>query len=143
LPHDVGDQNEVRAARVSQAGTGVAPVQAPVRTVWTDDVERFTRIHPAVAHYTGQAELAQVIEEGLEARRTGDVEAATRKLGRAVQLASGSGNEGTRRLLLGVVDIEDAERGTVRLKPRVTAEAEMTLDTRSRRTVRLVRRENG
>jgi hypothetical protein len=67
------------------------------------------------------------------------VDSATKKLGRAVQLASGSGNDGTRRLLLGVVDVEDAVRGTVRLKPKVSAEAEMTLDTRSRRTVRLVR----
>jgi hypothetical protein len=138
-PHDVGDRNEVRAARISLGGTGVAAGQAPVRAIWTDDVELFTRIHPAVAHYTGQAELARIIEEGLEARRAGDVDSATRKLGRAVQLASGSGNDGTRRLLLGVVDVDDAARGTVRLKPKVSAEAEMTLDTRSRRTVRLVR----
>jgi len=67
------------------------------------------------------------------------VDRATERLGRAVQLAATSGNEGTRRLLEAVVDIDDAERGTVRLKTRVTKEDEMTLDTRSRRTVRLPR----
>ena len=136
---EVGDSNEVRAARISLVGEGAAPTQAPVRAIWTDDAERATRIHQGVAHYSGQAELAGAIEEGLEARRAGEVDIATERLGRAVQLAVASGNEGTRRLLETVVDIDDAERGTVRLKTRVTKEDEMTLDTRSRRTVRLPR----
>ena len=136
---DVGDSNEVRAARISLVGEGAAPTQAPVRAIWTDDAERATRIHQGVAHYSGQAELAGAIEEGLQARRDGDIDTATERLGRAVQLATESGNEGTRRLLEAVVDIDDAERGTVRLKTRVTKEDEMTLDTRSRRTVRLPR----
>jgi von Willebrand factor type A C-terminal domain/von Willebrand factor type A domain len=139
VPQDVGDSNEVRAARISLVGEGAAPTQAPVRAIWTDDAERATRIDQGVAHYSGQAELAGAIEEGLAARRDGDVETATRRLGRAVQLAAESGNEGTRRLLEAVVDIEDAERGTVRLRTKVTKEDEMTLDTRSRRTVRLPR----
>lgn len=139
MPQEVGDANEVRAARVSLVGEGAAPTQAPVRAIWTDDAERSTRINQGVAHYSGQAELAGAIEEGLSARRAGDVETATERLGRAVQLAAASGNEGTRRLLEAVVDIEDPERGTVRLKTKVTKEDEMTLDTRSRRTVRLPR----
>ncbi len=138
-PQEVGDSNEVRAARISLVGEGAAPTQAPVRAIWTDDAERATRIHQGVAHYSGQAELAGAIDEGLQARRTGEVEVATERLGRAVQLAVASGNEGTRRLLEAVVDIDDAERGTVRLKTGVTKEDEMTLDTRSRRTVRLPR----
>src|SRR5205085_9418432 len=119
VPQEVGDANEVRAARVSLVGEGAAPTQAPVRAIWTDDTDRATRIHQGVAHYSGQAELANAIEEGLQARRAGDVETATERLGRAVQLAVGSGNEGTRRLLETVVDIQDAERGTVRLKTKV------------------------
>jgi von Willebrand factor type A C-terminal domain/von Willebrand factor type A domain len=138
-PQDVGDSNEVRAARISLVGEGAAPTQAPVRAIWTDDAERSTRIHRTVAHYGGQAELAGAIEDGLRARRDGDVERATERLGRAVQLAATSGNEGTRRLLEAVVDIDDPDRGTVRLKTRVSKEDEMTLDTRSRRTVRLPR----
>jgi von Willebrand factor type A C-terminal domain/von Willebrand factor type A domain len=139
VPQEVGEANEVRAARVSLVGEGAAPTQAPVRAIWTDDAERATQINRDVAHYSGQEELAGAIEEGLQARRDGDIEAATRRLGRAVQLAAVSGNEGTRRLLEAVVEVEDAERGTVRLRTRVTKEDEMTLDTRSRRTVRLPR----
>jgi hypothetical protein len=42
-------------------------------------------------------------------------------------------------LLRNVVDVEDAEKGTVRLKGGVTKEAEMMLETRSTRTARLAR----
>jgi von Willebrand factor type A C-terminal domain/von Willebrand factor type A domain len=138
-PQDIGEENELRAARVTVVMDGLAVTQVPVRAVWTHDNELTTRIDRAVAHYTGQEELAQAIEEGLEARRAGDYEAATHKLGRAAALAHETGNEATTRLLQRVVDIEDVERGTVRLRSDVTKEDEMTLDTRSRKTVRLIR----
>ena len=63
-----------------------------MRAVWTDDMAASTSINPQVAHYTGQAELAQVIQQGLDLRKVGDMDGATAKLGRAVQLASASGN---------------------------------------------------
>jgi von Willebrand factor type A C-terminal domain len=110
--------------------------QAMVRAIWTDDAALSTRINPNVAHYTGQAELAQVIQEGLEARKQGDEETATAKLGRAVALAEQSNNEDTARLLAKVVDVVDAATGTVRLKKKVDDADEMALDTRSTRTVR-------
>jgi hypothetical protein len=111
--------------------------QGLVRAVWTDDMAASTRINPQVAHYTGQAELAQVIQQGLEARKAGDMDGATAKLGRAVQLASASGNEDTAKLLAKVVDVVDAASGTVRLKARVADADEMTLETRSTKTVRV------
>ncbi|HEY3952171.1 MAG TPA: hypothetical protein VGM53_02255, partial [Streptosporangiaceae bacterium] len=89
-----------------------------------------------IAHYTGQAELAQVIQDGLEARKRGDEDLATAKLGRAVALAEESGNEDTAKLLARVVDVVDAATGTVRLKKRVDDADEMALDTRSTKTVR-------
>jgi hypothetical protein len=138
---EVGEENEVRAARVSLLADGRDAGQAAVRAVWTDNADLTTRIDRSVAHYSGQEELADVIQAGLEARRAGDVDDATRRLGRAVQLAHLSGNEGTRRLLESVVEVDDAERGTVRLKTGVTKGDEMVLDTRSRRTVRLRTRE--
>ena len=113
--------------------------QALVRAVWTDDETLSTRISPQVAHYTGQAELAQVIQDGLEARKAGDDVTATVKLGRAVQLAHESGNDGTMRLLRKVVDVEDEATGTIRVKRNVEALDEMELDTRSTRTVRVGR----
>ena len=95
------------------------------------------RISPQVAHYTGQAELASAIHDGLEARKAGDDDTATVKLGRAVQLAHESGNEGTVKLLQKVVEVDDPATGTVRLKRGVAAVDEMALDTRSTRTVRV------
>ena len=61
---------------------------------------------------------------------------ATTRLGRAVALAEQSGNEDTARLLAKVVEVLDAATGTVRLRKNVTDADEMTLDTRSARTVR-------
>ncbi|MFC5720271.1 VWA domain-containing protein [Streptomyces gamaensis] len=135
---------EMLAARVSLVlpgpGTPRVLAQGLVRAVWTDDPAASTAINPQVAHYTGQAELARAIQAGLELRKAGDLDGATAKLGRAVQLASRSGNEDTARLLAKVVDVVDAASGTVRLKPKVSEEAEMTLETRSTRTVRVKKR---
>ncbi len=111
-----------------------------IRAVWTDDLVAATTIDPQVAHYTGQAELASVIKEGLELRKHGDEAGATTRLGRAVQLAHGSGNEETAKLLARVVDVEDAAAGTVRLKARIAEADEMTLETRSTKTVRVTKK---
>ncbi|MGW2955465.1 vWA domain-containing protein [Streptomyces eurythermus] len=111
--------------------------QGLVRAVWTDDMAASTAMSPQVAHYTGQAELAQVIQQGIDMRKAGDFDGATAKLGRAVQLANASGNADTAKLLAKVVDVVDAATGTVRLKTRVTEADEMTLETRSTKTVRV------
>jgi serine/threonine protein phosphatase PrpC len=131
---------EMLAARVrlvadSPSGPEVLG-QGLVRAIWTDDEALSTKINPRVAHYTGQAELAAVIQDGLEARKQGDEETATAKLGRAVALAHQSGNEDTAKLLAKVVDVVDAETGKVRLRQQVTDADEMALDTRSTKTVR-------
>ena len=87
-----------------------------VRATWSDDATLTTRINPAVAHYTGQAELADAIQEGLAAKAAGDEATATVKLGKAAQLAAETGNDEATAKLQKVVDIEDAETGTVRLQ---------------------------
>ena len=127
---------EMLAARVSLLVDAQVLGQGLVRAVWTDEAALSTRISPQVAHFTGQAELAQAIQEGLEARKRGDRETATARLGRATMLAQQSGNEDTARLLARVVDVVDAASGTVRLRKRVDDADEMALDTRSTRTVR-------
>lgn len=140
-PAGVGQ--EMLAARVSlvlPSPGGEAPQvlsQGLVRAVWTDDLAASTTMNPQVAHYTGQAELARAIQQGLQARKAGDLDSATAKLGRAVQLAAACGNEDTARLLAKVVDVVDEATGTVRLKQRVTDADEMTLETRSTKTVRV------
>ncbi|WP_306190112.1 MULTISPECIES: VWA domain-containing protein [unclassified Streptomyces] len=124
----------------AESGGGSAQnlgAQGLVRAVWTDDMAASTSINPQVAHYTGQAELAQAIQQGLDLRKAGDIDGATAKLGRAVQLAGASGNADTAKLLAKVVDVVDAATGTVRLKAKVEEADEMTLETRSTKTVRV------
>lgn len=130
-PGNVGE--EMLAGRVSLVVGGVVTEQHQglIRAIWTDDVELSTHISPEVAHYTGQEELADAVREGIEARQAGDEATATQRLGRAVQLAVESGNDATLQLLEQVVDIEDLDTGTVRLKPHIEEVDEMALDTRS------------
>ena len=59
------------------------------------------------------------------------------KLGRAVQLAVATGNEESTTKLRKVVDIENSETGTVRLKRAVDKADEMALDTASTKTTRI------
>jgi hypothetical protein len=93
----------------------------------------------ADAGTTGQTELADAIQDGLAARRAGDLETATAKLGRAVALAHASGEEETARLLAGVVDVVDPVTGTIQLKAKVRDVDEMILDVESTKTVRVKR----
>lgn len=140
-PGAVGD--EVLAGRASliyfQNNVENKIAEARILAVWTDDEAKSTKIDRVVAHYTGQAELAQSIQDGLDARASGDEDRATALLGKAVKIAHDSGNEATAKLLRTVVDVEDAETGTVRLKRSVAKEDAMALETRSTKTARIVK----
>ncbi len=105
-----------------------------VRAIWTDDPEPAARIDLHVAHYSGQAELAAAIQEGLQARREGNLDRATLRLGRAVQISLSSGRTDLLSLLTKVVDVVDGDAGTVTLGRKVEDYDEMALDTRSTRT---------
>jgi hypothetical protein len=134
---------EMLAGRVSLVATSAAnPAgevlgQGLIKVTWTDDEALSTRINKHVASYTGQAELAAAIQEGLEASKNGNEELATARLGRAVALAHEAGNADMARLLANVVDVVDEATGTVRLKKKVDAGDAMALDTRSTKTVRV------
>jgi hypothetical protein len=132
---------EMLAARVSlihETESGEQNLgQGLVKAIWTEDVAMSTRINRHVAHYSGQAELAQAILDGLEADRAGDRVRAEDRLGRAVALAHESGNVESARLLADVVDVINPATGTVRLKTRILDADKMALDTRSTKTVRV------
>jgi hypothetical protein len=128
---------EMLAARVSVATGGDVMSSSLVLATWTDDMALSTKINQRVAHYTGQAELAAAIQEGLAARDAGDIETATSKLGRAVQLAASSGHEDTAKLLGRVVDVVDERTGTVRLKQRVAGVDAELANVRSVKTIRV------
>jgi len=140
-PGAVGD--EMLAGRAgliaSLWGAETKLSEARILAIWTDDEAQSTKIERHVAHYTGQAELAESIQEGLEARAKGDIDVATAKLGKAVKIAFESGNEATAKLLRTIVDVENPADGTVRLKRSVAKEDEMALETRSTKTSRIVK----
>jgi hypothetical protein len=128
---------EQLAARVQLAVGDTVVAQGLVKALWSNDDTLTTRINPAVAHYTGQAELANVIQEGLAAKADGDDDTATAKLGRAVQLATETGNDEATSRLKKVVDVDDPGTGKVRLKASVDKLDEMALDTASTKTTRI------
>jgi hypothetical protein len=128
---------EQLVSRVQLVVGGEVVGQGLVRATWSDDTTLTTRINPAVAHYTGQTELASAIQEGLAAKAAGDEATATLKLGRAAQLAAATGDDEATNRLKRVVDIEDPETGTVRLKAKVSKLDEMALDTSSTKTTRV------
>lgn len=131
--------SEQLAARVQIAVDGQVLTSGLVKARWSDDDALTARISPEVAHYTGQEELAEAIQEGLAAKAAGDEATATVKLGRAVQLAQQTGNEEATSRLRRVVDIDDEEQGTVRLKRNTNKLDEMALDTASTKTTRVRR----
>ena len=84
---------EKLAARVSVVAGDQVLGEGLVKAVWTADTALSAQISRRVAHYTGQAELAQAVQEGLSARKNGDIATATAKLQRAMELAVESGND--------------------------------------------------
>jgi hypothetical protein len=115
-----------------------ASAGAPVTVTWTEDAGLSTRIDAQVAHYSGQAEKARAIQDGLEALERHDEATATLHLGRALALAEASGDAETTRRLRQVIEPVAAD-GTLRLRREAGKVAVMDLDVGSTRTVRAKR----
>jgi hypothetical protein len=127
------DEEPIRLAKVRIVVGDELSDERLIRARWTENPELSTKMNGKVAHITGQAELADAIVEGLAAHKAGDIEVATAKLRRAVQLAEESGHEDTLKLLRKVVD---ASTGTVRLRQNMSQiDAEMA-EVASQTTVR-------
>jgi uncharacterized protein YegL len=135
-----GEGEELMACRpkvvYSQNGTEITTDGQRIVAQWTSDVALSAKIEPNVAHYTGQEELADAIREGLEAKSRGDVDQATVLLGKAAKIAIQTGNDEVTARLKKVVDVIDADSGTVRLKSGDNKGAELELDMGGTRTVR-------
>jgi von Willebrand factor type A C-terminal domain/von Willebrand factor type A domain len=130
----IGDR--MLAGRAVLMVDGQAAAEGNVLAVWTDDEELSTRLHPDVAHATGQADLADAIHHGLEAFHARDTERATHHLGRAVKLAHEVGDTVRLDHLCTIVDVDDAVTGTVHLRDDPHKIDVMTLDASSTKTVR-------
>jgi len=128
---------EMLAGRIKLVVGDEVVSEARIRAVWTDDAARSTRINRELAHYTGQAQFASAIDEAYDARRSGDLDRATKLFGTAVSIAHEIGDTHRLQDLAKVVDIEDAATGTVVLKPNVDALDDLALEVDSIKTNRL------
>ncbi len=138
-PLGLGEQMLVcRPSVVVGSGLGETVVAGePATVTWTEDAGLTTRIDAQVAHYTGQAEKARAIQDGLEAMERHDDATATLHLGRALALAETSGDAETTRRLREVVEADGG--GTLRLRRGAAKLSVMDLDVGSTRTVRAKR----
>jgi hypothetical protein len=131
---------EILAARVSLVlpAHGDAPdvvlAEGNVLAEWTDDEMPSTGLHPWVEHYSDQERLADSIRMGLGAYKEGDLGAASRELGRAVNLAQETGNKETSVRLNGVVAVDPAT-GVTYVRKGIDRAAEMGLDVKSGKSV--------
>jgi hypothetical protein len=105
-----------------------------VLAVWTDDDKQSAVINPHVASYTGQAELADRIQEGIRALEAGNEAGAQSALQRANNLAEQTGHEATQKLIRKLADVDD--KGTLKIKRNIDKMDVKELDTRSTRTAR-------
>jgi hypothetical protein len=128
---------EMLAGRIKLVVGDEVVSEARIRALWTDDAALSTRINRELAHYTGQAQFASAIDEAYDARRSGDLDRATKLFGTAVSIAHEIGDTHRLQDLAKVVDIEDAATGTVRLKPDADARDELALQVDSIKTNRL------
>ncbi|GAA1753970.1 VWA domain-containing protein [Streptomonospora arabica] len=129
----------MRAARVGPVHAGSDPADGPREDVvveWADGPGPSAPADGAAAPGTGASELSRAVQEGLRARRDGDTDTATARLGRAVALAHASGDEAAAALLDSVVEAVDPAAGTVRLRPAVARAHEAEPETRSTTTMR-------
>lgn len=137
-PQSEGEEMMACRPRVVYTQDGAEVVSDGQRIVatWTSDEALSTRIDPNVAHYTGQEELASAIREGLDAKARGNIDQATVLLGKAAKIAIQTGNDEVTARLKKVVDVIDADTGTVRMKGGDNKGAELELDMGGTRTVR-------
>jgi Ca-activated chloride channel family protein len=94
-----------------------------IRARWTADHALSSVINPVVGHYTKERELRAVMMAGFDAYDAGDLGGAEEQWGRAVALASDTGNEEALRRLGVFVDIVGTPAdGVVRAKSTITPE---------------------
>ena len=139
-PGNIGQEKLAGRVQLVAKDSGGATLlgEDKIRAIWTEDEDLSTRINGRVAHYTGQAEMAQAIQEGLDAQKAGDLDTATARLGRALDLAVESGHEDTVKMLRKVTEVDPAT-SKVRAKAKVDKGDAMELDVVSTKTVRAKR----
>jgi von Willebrand factor type A domain/von Willebrand factor type A C-terminal domain len=128
--------DEMLAARVTLVVGGEPVGQSLVPVVWTDDAAKSTQMNKRVADAMGERELANVIQEAVDAHRAGDVSTATDRFGKAVRIANETSNDAVIDRISKLVEIDDPVTGRVRPKAKIEDVDMLTFETRSTRTSR-------
>jgi hypothetical protein len=132
VPPGEVDQRRL-CARVSLLVGGEPAGEALIPATWTDDDAKSTHINKRVAAARGETEIADAIQEGVDALNEGDEETATDRLGKAVAKAYEQGNQEVVDRIGRVVEIEDPITGRVRPKRYEEIDRHI-LEARSTRT---------
>lgn len=130
----IQEHDDRLAARISVLAGDTELARGMVTARWSGDTMLSTKLNHKVAHYTGQAELAAAIQEGVAAAKSGNSQVATERLGTAMKLATESGNDQTARLLAKVVDV-DHDTGRIEMKRQVRSVDLEMADVESVKTI--------
>jgi hypothetical protein len=130
----VGELDEERlGARVTLVVDGEPAGQALVRTVWTDDAVKSTRMNRQVARAMNEEELAVLIQDVVDSHRAGDLPQATDRAEDAWRIADAEGNDGVKERIATMFD-EDPLTGRLRPKAKVDEASLMDLEAKSTKT---------
>jgi hypothetical protein len=130
----VGQVDEERlGARVSLIVNGEIAGQALVRTVWTDDAVKSTRMNRRVARAMNEEELADLIQIVVDSHRAGDLRQATDRAEDAWRIADAEGNDDVKERI-GTMFDEDPVTGRLRPKAKVDDAMVMDLEAKSTKT---------
>ncbi len=130
----VGEIGEERlGARVTLIVDGEPAGQALVRTVWTDDAVKSTRMNRRVAQAMNEEELADLIQVVVDSHRAGDLRQATDRAEDARRIADAEGNEGVKERIATMFD-EDPVTGRLRPKAKVDEATLMDFEAKSTKT---------
>ena len=130
----VGELHEERlGARVTLLVNGEAAGQALVKTVWTDDATKSTRMNRRVAKAMNEEELAVLIQDVVDSHRAGDLPQAIDRAEDAWRIADAEGNEGVKERIATMFD-EDPITGRLRPKAKVDEAMLMDLEAKSTKT---------
>ncbi len=97
-------------ARVSLIVDGETAGQALVRTIWTDDTVKSTRMNRRVARARNEEELADLIQVVVDSHRAGDLRQATDRAEDALRIADAEGNDGVKERIATMFDEDPAHR---------------------------------
>ena len=108
----------------------------PIVVSWSNNRSETSRIDPKVATAEGLGEVATLIEQAMEAQKTGNTARTEKLLGTAREEAEKLGHNGTVKLI-DTIGTYDKGKGTVRLKAGNTEAAQRELEARGSRTMKI------